>query len=60
LKLLFEGLYIRTEEDLMGHKVDNVAHTQHVALGCIEAKLLCKKVKASVVLRGIISDSIAE
>jgi hypothetical protein len=60
LKLLFEGLYVGTEEDLIGYKVDNVAYTQHVALGCIEAKLLCKEVKVSVVLRGIIGNSIAE
>ena len=44
----------------MGHEVDDVAHTQHVALASIEAKVICHEVKACAVLGGIICNGIAE
>jgi hypothetical protein len=38
-ELMFKRLYVRAEEDLMSHKVNDVPYTEHVALACIEGKL---------------------
>jgi hypothetical protein len=57
---MLKRLYVRTEEDLVSHEVDNVPYASDVALYSIEAKLCCKDVKVSSVLRGIIGDGIAE
>jgi hypothetical protein len=38
-QLVFEGLYVGAKEDLVRHKVDDMAYTPNVALGGINAKL---------------------
>lgn len=40
-KVDFKSLYVGAEEDLVSHKVNNVPHTQDVALTGVETKLLC-------------------
>jgi hypothetical protein len=39
-QLIFEGLYVGAEEDLVSDEVNDMAYTPHVALYGINAKLL--------------------
>jgi hypothetical protein len=41
LQLEFKCFYVRAEEDLISHEVDNVPYTQHVTLARVEGKLIC-------------------
>ena len=44
----------------MSYKVNDVPHTQHVALARVERKLLREEVEACVVLGGVVCNGIAE
>jgi hypothetical protein len=59
-QLVFEGLYVGAEEDLVSDEINDMAYTPHVALYGINAKLLGQEVEARPVPRGVVGNCIAE